>query len=277
VTLRYLVLGDPVAHSLSPAMMTAAFRAAGLDAEYAARRVTPEELPGAMRELHRDGIAGANVTVPHKRAALSGAVAVTATARSIGAVNTLVRRDDGWEGDNTDGPGFGDWVAQLGLGGLLRREALVLGAGGSARAVTWALLQAGCPRVRVANRTRSRADELARDLRDAGGDAERIAGEAPGGAAVPGGLVVNCTPLGLRAGDPPPIGAAALEGAGAYLDLVYPSPPGVLAARQAGVRAEDGAGLLVAQGALSFARWTGRVADVTAMRAAVDRELTRRA
>lgn len=267
---RYLVLGDPVAHSLSPVMMAAAFRAAGLDAAYAARRVPAEAWDGALDALFAEGIDGCNVTVPHKARALAGAAQATDAARAIGAANTLIRRDDGWEADNTDGPGFVDWVEELGDGALLEREALVLGAGGSARAVAWALLRAGCPRVRVANRTVARAEALASALAGVAGAPGRVAAEAPGGGAPDGGLVVNCTPLGLRAGDPPPILPKRLANAARFLDLVYPDPPGVRAAREAGVPAADGAGLLVAQGARSFARWTGREPDRSAMRAAVD-------
>jgi len=272
---RYLVLGDPVAHSLSPVMMAAAFRSAGLDATYEARRIRADEWSGALASLHREGIAGCNVTVPHKARALADAARATDAARAIGAANTLVRREDGWEAANTDGPGFLDWVADLGGEPLLAREALVLGAGGSARAIVWALLHAGCPRVRVANRTVARAEELAVSIggTDAGG---RVTAETPGAAAPEGGLVVNCTSLGLRPGDAPPLAPALLAGAARYLDLVYPDPPGVRAAREAGVPAEGGAGLLVAQGARSFARWTGRAADAAAMRAAVDEAIRRR-
>lgn len=273
---RYLVLGDPVAHSLSPVMMAAAFRAAGLDAAYDARRVPADAWDGALDALFAEGIEGCNVTVPHKARALAGAAAATEAARAIGAANTLVRRDDGWEADNTDGPGLLDWVEELGDAALLRREALVLGAGGSARAVVWALLCAGCPRVRVANRTAARAAELAEAMSGVAGADGGATAEEPGAAAPAGGLVVNCTSLGLGAGDPPPIAPERLAQAARYLDLVYPDPPGVRAARKAGVPAADGAGLLVAQGARSFARWTGREADRAAMRAAVDGAIRRR-
>jgi shikimate dehydrogenase len=273
---HYLVLGDPVAHSLSPVMMAAAFRSAGLDATYAARRVPVADWPGTLDALHREGIAGCNVTVPHKARALADALAATEAARGIGAANTLVRRDGGWEADNTDGPGFLDWVAQLGDGALAAREALVLGAGGSARAVVWALLQSGCPRIRLANRTVARAEELAADAGGAAGAPGRVVAEAPGASAPVGGIVVNCTSLGLRSGDASPLAPSRLAGAARFLDLVYPDPPGVRAAREAGVPAADGVGLLVAQGARSFRRWTGQDADAVAMRAAVDDAIRRR-
>jgi shikimate dehydrogenase len=266
----YLVVGSPVAHSLSPAMMGAALAALGLEARYEAREIPPARWAAAMPELHREGIAGASVTVPHKEGALAGALEATDVARAIGAANLLRRLADGWLADNTDGPGFLAWLAEEGAAGLLRREALVVGAGGSARAVVWALLSAGCPRIRVANRSRTRADAVARAAPG------RIRPEAPGGAAPAGGLVVQCTSLGLREGDPLPIEPADLEGAARVVDLVYPDPPIVRAARARGIPASDGLGLLVAQGALALERWTGVAPDRRVMRDAVAGELRRR-
>jgi shikimate dehydrogenase len=267
---RYLVVGSPVAHSLSPAMMTAAFAASRLDAEYAAREILPERWPASMVDLHREGIAGVNVTVPHKEGALTGAAGATDFARAIGAANVLVRRADGWLADNTDGPGFLEWARAEGVEPWLAREALVLGAGGSARAVVWALLEAGCPRVRVVNRSRARADAL---VRAAPG---RIRSEPPGAAAPQGGLVIQCTSLGLRPDDPLPMPLELLEGAGRVLDLVYPATPFVRAARERGLDAADGLGLLVAQGVLSFERWTGLRVDASILRHAAEGELQRR-
>ncbi len=279
--MKFLVVGSPVGHSLSPAMMTAAIRSAGLQATYEAREIPGERWPAAMVDLHAEGIAGLNVTVPHKEGALAGAADATATARAIGAANTLVRSDDGWLADNTDGPGFLAWVDEAGLGDALGREALVLGAGGSARAVVWALLEAGCPRVRIANRTRERAERLAASVAAAvPGAAGRVTVESPVAGGVPvapgGGLVVNCTSLGLRPDDPSPLPEEALEGTGGILDLVYPETQLVRSARSVGQPAADGLGLLVAQGARSFEIWTGRPADRSAMQAAIRIELDRR-
>ncbi len=274
--MRFLVVGSPVHHSLSPAMMTAAFRAAGLEATYEAREIRPSRWPAALAELHAEGIAGANVTVPHKRGALDGAVAATAVAQEIGASNTLIRRDDGWLADNTDGPGFIDWVRSLHLEEAARREVLLLGAGGSARAVLWALRQMGAERVRVANRTVDRAREMVASVGGEGG-ATRITVESLERPAVPvAGLIMNCTSLGLRPDDVSPMGEADLSAAAAVLDLVYPDPPLVRAARRAGVFAADGRDLLVAQGALSLERWTGRSPDRVRMKEAIEAERARR-
>jgi len=272
VTAKYLVVGSPVAHSLSPAMMNAAFRAAGIDAVYEAREIPPERWPAAMEALWRDGIAGANVTVPHKEGALAAAREASDTAREIGAANTLIRTDDGWRADNTDGPGFITWLVELGLTDAARKETLVLGAGGSAREVAWALQRMGAERIRIANRSVERAEELVRTL----GEGEATAESIDGARAPEGGLVVNCTSLGLRDGDPLPIGAQALAGAKAVLDLVYPDTALVLAARRAGIRAEHGLGMLVHQGCLAFERWTSRLPGPRVLAGAAAEETRRR-
>lgn len=271
---RYLVVGSPVAHSLSPVMMNAAFQATGIDARYETAEVAPERWPGEMRRLFEEGVGGVNVTVPLKEAALVGAAAATGVAREIGAANVLARGEDGWEADNTDGPGFQEWLREIGV--TPRAEALVIGAGGSARAVVWALLTGGCPRVRVANRTGARAEALAAELGEMMLAEDRIVPEEPGGAAPPGGLVVNCTSLGLHEGDPLPLEPRMLRGSGRVLDLVYPDTAWVRAARNAGLVAEAGLGLLVAQAVLSFRRWTGVAPDRAAMLAAAEREIAQR-
>jgi shikimate dehydrogenase len=275
-------------------MMRAAIREAGLPATYEAREIPRARWPAAMADLHAEGVAGANVTVPHKVGALSGAREATGVARAIGAANTLIRVERGWRADNTDGPGFVAWVTELGHEDALGREALLIGAGGAARAVLWALLDAGCPRVRLRNRTRERAESLAARLPPeararvaietpgADGPTARAgrAGGGPMGEAPPegieGGIVVNCTSLGLRPGDPLPIRPESLTKASCLLDLVYPDPPLVREAERMGIPSHDGIGLLVSQGALSFERWTGFAPDRKAMTTAIREELARR-
>jgi shikimate dehydrogenase len=272
---RFLVVGSPVAHSLSPVMMNAAFSAAGIDARYEAAVVPPEKWAEEMPRLYDEGVGGINVTVPLKEAALTEAAGSSGVAREIGAANVLARGENGWEAENTDGPGFLTWVEEVGASP--KTEALVLGAGGSARAVVWALLTGGCPRVRVANRTRARAETLAAELGEMMMAEDRIVVEEPGEAAPPGGLVVNCTSLGLREEDPLPLESRMLRGAGRVLDLVYPDTAWVTAARERGVVAEAGLGLLVAQAVLSFRRWTGVTPDRGVMLAAAEEEIARRA
>jgi shikimate dehydrogenase len=259
---RLGVFGWPVGHSRSPAMQGAALAALGLGHwSYGALPVPPARIAAALAALARSGFAGANVTIPHKHAALEAADVATAAARGIGAANTLtVLADGGLEADNTDAPGLLDALGAPVTG----RTALVLGAGGSARACAWALREAGCSRVAVWNRTASRAEELARDL-----DVEPVA--APFGADV----LVNCTSVGLH--DPAetfdllPLSPAGLGEHGVVVDLVYrPGGTALLhAAQDAGATTVDGLAILVAQGARSLERWTGRPADRDVMDAAV--------
>ncbi len=271
--MKLLVVGSPIGHSLSPVMMTAALQSARLEGTYEAREIPSERMPAALAELHEEGVAGLNVTLPHKEVALTAAVEATARAREIRAANALVRLADGWLADNTDGPGFLDWLTGLGRPDLLDREAVVLGAGGAARAAVWALLKGRCPAVRLVNRTRARADAIAAAW---GG---RVRSEAMDAlqAEPPTGLVVNGTSLGMRAEDPPPASLEWLSRAAQILDVVYPETALVRAARERGIPAEDGVRFLVAQGARSYALWTGVAPDKRVMLAAIRTELERRA
>ena len=248
---RFGVLGWPVAHSRSPAMHEAAYAALGLDGwHYQLLPVPPELFAETVRALGGAGFAGANVTIPHKEAALAAADSATDAAREIGAANTLTFGADGTiEADNTDAGGL---LAALGED-LAGRTALVLGAGGSARAAIWALRAAGAD-VAVHNRTRARAEGLGARVLD---------------APEPADVLVNCTSVGLDDAaatpleDPSPYGVV--------VDLVYRDGGTELCRRAAaaGVRTVDGLEVLVLQGALSFERWTGLEAPVEAMRTAV--------
>jgi shikimate dehydrogenase len=241
---RLGVLGWPVAHSRSPAMQRAALRAAGLDGwAYQLLPVPPELFAETVRALPAAGFLGANVTIPHKEAALALADTATPLAQRIGAANTLTFGPAGIEADNTDAP------ALLGAIGDLPATALVLGAGGSARAAVVALAEAGCD-VSVLARTPARA---------AGLPATVV--EGPVGAQA----LVNCTPVGLHDPDELPLDPAGYE---LVVDFVY-REGGTALTRAAPGRVVDGLELLVRQGALSFTRWTGREAPLEVMRAAV--------
>ena len=234
-------------------MHEAAFAAAGLEGwRYQLLPVPPERFEETLRALPEAGFAGANVTLPHKAAALRAATGATPTARAIGAANSLTFAGAGEiEADNTDAPGF---LAALGEDPAGRR-ATVLGAGGSARAVVWALVQGGAE-VEVWNRTAQRARELAAQL-----------GARPVDAPRPGDVLVNCTTVGLEPGELPVRPAEWRT----VVDLTYREGETRLVrdARAGGARTIDGLEILVRQGALSFERWTGRRAPLDAMRAAV--------
>jgi shikimate dehydrogenase len=261
------VCGWPVAHSRSPQMHEAALRAVGLeDWRYLRLPLPPELFAETVRALPAAGFRGVNVTIPHKEAALALADEATVAAREIGAANTLTFADGGIHADNTDAPGL---LAALPAGfSPAGRSALVLGAGGSARAVVWALRRAGAADVAVWNRTPERARALVAEL---GG---RAVEAGPAGLEAPE-LVVNCTSVGLRDGDAPfkalPLDADSLGAGSLVVDLVYRARGTQLleAATTRGASVVGGQEVLVAQGAASFERWTGVPAPVDVMRAAV--------
>jgi shikimate dehydrogenase len=263
---RLGVLGWPVAHSRSPAMQNAALAAAGLTHwRYQLLPAAPELFTELVAGLPGAGFRGANVTIPHKEPALALATAPTERARAIGAANTLTF-EPGSEiiADNTDAPAL---VAALPLT-IAGRSALVLGAGGSARAAVWGLLDAGAREVRVWNRTADRSRQLSDDLGAVALPA------APPPAALRADMLINCTSVGLDGSDPfdrLPIRADDLADYGCVVDLVYTAGGTVLvtAAQDRGVPVVDGLELLIGQGARSFERFTGRPAPVEAMRAAV--------
>ncbi|HTA14190.1 MAG TPA: shikimate dehydrogenase [Solirubrobacteraceae bacterium] len=258
---RLGVIGWPVAHSRSPAMFRAAFRECALDDWSYQRLPLPAELfAETVRALGASGFVGANVTIPHKQAALALADSASEAARAIGAANTLTFTDSGIAAENTDAPGL---IAALGRSPA-GMTALVLGAGGSARAVVWGLLNAGATRVSVWNRTPERASALAREL-----------GASAVSRPASADLLVNCTSVGLQrsASDEVALNqldlTADLVGRYAYvIDLVYRDglTPLLAAARSHEVAIVGGLEVLVAQGALSFEHWTGRPAPLAAMR-----------
>jgi shikimate dehydrogenase len=260
---RLAVLGYPVGHSRSPAMHGAALAELGLgDWSYEAIEVAPDAFESLVRAMPGEGFAGANVTVPHKGAALLVADELSEAVREIGAANTLVFGDGEIRAENTD------------AGGLLRalpdspdgKRALVLGAGGAARAVVWALLREGAE-VGVWNRTELRSQHLCEGL-----------GGLPVASPQQGEyeLIVNSTAVGLGGEDPfaeLPLDPHGFSPEQTVVDMVYGGERTALlsAAEAAGAAIVDGIEILVQQGALSFEIWTGRQAPVETMRAAARR------
>jgi shikimate dehydrogenase len=265
-------------------MHNAAFATLGLDWAYVPLPVAPEpagRVAEAVRGLRALGFRGANVTVPHKQAVMAALDEVTAAARAMGAVNTIVVQEDGsLLGDNTDGAGFAADLQAHGVD-VRGQQVLVLGAGGSARAVVYALGQAGAAGVTVANRSLARAQALVTELAPCAPDVPLCALaldealdealEQAGGRAA---LVVNTTSLGMAPaveGLPWPEAAGFAPGQVVY-DLVYaPAQTRLLRlAAAGGARPIGGLGMLVWQGALAFTRWTGLAAPIDVMRAAAE-------
>lgn len=259
---RLAVLGHPVAHSRSPAMQNAALAALGLADEwrYEAIDLAPHEFEPRVRAMEGEGYAGANVTVPHKGAALSLADTLSETAREIGAANTLSFAAGEIHAENTDAQGLLDALPESPAG----KRALVLGAGGAARAVVWALVREGAEVVELWNRTPLRARHLCEEL-----------GGAPVATPDSGAyeLIVNTTAAGLRGEDPfeeLPLDVGGFASGQTVVDLVYGERPSRLlaAAGDAGASTVDGIEVLVRQGALSLQIWTGRTPSLDIMRAA---------
>ena len=269
---RVALLAHPAGHSVSPAMQRAAFAASDLDATYDAFDVPPAELAAAVASLRREPWWGANVTVPHKTAVVPWMDELAPAARRLGAVNTIVRRGERLIGDNTDLPGFARALADL-RPDLAAARAVVIGAGGAARAVVAALADAGA-RIALHNRGTGRARALIDAL--ALPDVALLPAAALADAVAGCDLLVQTTTVGMDggpAGSPLPDGV--LPDRGAVVDLVYRPAitPLLAAALAAGLPAQNGLPMLVYQGALSFESWTGVAAPVQAMGAAAEAAL----
>lgn len=258
------VIGWPVGHSLSPSMHNAAFRELGLDWAYLAFPIEPDHLEQAVGGLFRSGCAGLSVTIPHKHAVISCCDEVTEAVEAIGAANTLVPLGDGRvRGDNTDAEGFLRALDESAPVDLEGADVLMIGAGGAARAIAFALKGRGA-RVHVANRTAAKAAEL--------GEAVAFTREAIDEAARGCALVVNASSMGMGSEEvPADLPVRALGPDTVAYDIVYRTEPTpwLRAAAAQGARTVDGVGMLLHQGAIAFAQWTGMEPPLHAMRAAL--------
>ena len=268
--IRYALFGDPVEHSLSPQLQNAAFQAAGIDAEYVAVHVTAHDLPLAVEGIRRRDFAGANVTIPHKRAVIDMADVVTDEAKAIRAANWLALDEKGQlVADNTDLLGFTRSLEEAKIA-VAGRMVVVFGAGGAARAAVLGLLRMGATRVVVGAR---RAEEGARLANDLGAASILPMGIAMAKqSAMQADLVVSAVPPKAWADVAP----MALAQGTWVVDLAY-DPRGTPAERWAlakGLRAMGGLSMLLHQGALSFERWTKQRFPMQAAREALLGEVT---
>lgn len=248
-----VLLGHHVSYSASPAMLNAAFAATGRDARYELRDVAPAELPQAVDDLRNDRALGGNVTQPHKLAVCALLDDLDPVAQRLGAVNTIVRRNGALVGHNTDLPALVEELRGLLGDGTRPRHAIVLGAGGAARAATAALAEVGVDQ--VTSLDRRRWDEMEHLLREAD-------------------VLVHATPIGT-ASDASPVPAALLHRGLAVLDLVYrPTPTRLVRDALAhGAVVRGGAGMLLRQAAASYSLWIGEPAPWSPMRDALAVEL----
>ena len=284
-TLITAVFGDPVAHSLSPAMHNAAYQALAMDRAYLAFHVKPDNLRAAIRAIPAMGLLGVNLTLPHKERVLRILDGLSGEARSLGAVNCVVNRRDGLYGDNTDARGLESDLREIGVT-VARRMVVIVGAGGGAAAAVLAAVRMGASQVLICNRTRSRAMRLARRFAGRAGRIIRVMGldaltdrSALSGAA----LVVNATSIELnKAREPGVARVLQLDYEAApkdcfFYDLLYSARPTQFLerAQSAGRSNSDGAGMLLNQAVLAFRLFNGVAPPVDVMRRALMEHLGR--
>ena len=278
-TRPYAVLGHPIGHTLSPIMHNAAFTSLDMDAIYLAFDVAPDTLMPVLAAMKAMGFGGVNLTVPLKEVAFKGLTDLDETARRLGAVNTVRFTSDGMRGHNTDGPGFLTSIQESFGAPVAGKTLFVLGSGGAGRATAIAAAGAGAKHLILADIDEARSRGVAND----------ISKLAPHVVAEPIGtfpedwarriseadLVVQATPIGMKADDICPLPASAFKAGQWAFDLVYNRPETCFmrAAKEGGALAVNGLGMLLHQGAEAFTIWTGQPAAIDVMRNALQKAL----
>ena len=262
------IIGDPVQHSLSPQMHNAAFKHLKLNFVYIPFHVKPEEVGEAIRGMKALGVVGLNVTVPHKIEVMKYLDEITQDAAAIGAVNTICVKGNGLVGDNTDGQGFVRSLVEDEGVTIASKNVVILGSGGSARAIGYALLKEGASRLIFCNRTVSRAEEMARSFQSQGVFVAGMGVIDGADEITRADILINTTSAGMKQGDPLLIDPMWIRAGQVVYDIIYspPETPLLQAAKARGARAINGLGMLIHQGALAFEIWTGCSAPVEVMR-----------
>jgi len=276
--LQLAVLGDPVAHSASPPMHMAALAAHGLPHVYGRLHITPAEFTEAASLLKTTGFVGVNLTIPHKTAILPLLDHIDPHAHTMGAVNTVAFHSGSATGYNTDGKGLVRAIAEDLHAPLGELHALILGAGGGAgRAVALQCALEGCPSITLVNRTLEKAANLADEIMALGrnGPPPQITALASNDPALEAhtqsaDIILQCSSLGMTAGDPSPINRRFLKRSHLVYDSIYSRPTQLLEdAKAVGAKSANGLGMLLHQGALAFEIWFQRPAPVEVMRTAL--------
>jgi shikimate dehydrogenase len=271
---RVVLIGHPVAHSLSGAMQQAAFDALGIDARYELWDRPPMQLADAVAEIRGDDFIGANVTIPHKERVVPLIDRLTEEAHATGAVNTVTREGRRLVGHNTDVPGFDEALDRLVGRQKMPRQAVVLGAGGGARAIVYGLIRQGFTRIIVFNRHLHRGEALVKHFARSAAHMELRA--MPWHESIieaelaKARLLINATSIGLD-GDESPIPAEVIPPDLLVLDLIYRETRLLRDARAAGCTVMDGETMLLHQGAAAFTLWTGQAAPLDVMTDALSR------
>ncbi len=269
------IFGYPIGHTYSPKMHNAAFGQLGLDYIYLPFQVAPDKLGQAVESIRALNMAGVNITVPHKQKVIPFLDELTEEAGLLGAVNTILHKDGRLIGYNTDGRGFvSSLEADAGID-VCGKNILLIGAGGAAQALGISLATAGAGCISIANRTISKAKELADRLKRAynGSDIHYLglSGKHLSDVIGQADIIINCTSIGLKADDNPPISTDALHAGQLVCDLIYnPAKTKLLEQAQLkGASILNGLGMLIYQGAAAFEIWTGKKAPVDTMRHAI--------
>jgi shikimate dehydrogenase len=269
------IIGFPVKHTLSPHFQNAAFAYLGIDAKYAPFETAPRELKAVLRRLKELGECGINVTIPHKQAVLKLLDSLSPEAKGIGAVNTVVFRSGKSKGYNTDGEGFIRSLKEDRNFNPKGKQVFLFGCGGAARAIAFVLAREGARSITFADQIEKRAKELSSktgkdfpkcSVKHIPFDVARIDEEV-----LDSDLLVNASPVGMHKGDRCIVSPKALRSRLAVYDIVYnpPETPLIKEAKKLGLKAANGLGMLLYQGALSFELFTGKQAPVEVMRVAL--------
>ena len=274
----FAVLGHPIGHTFSPAMHNAAFAARGLDALYCAFDVAPQNLLGVLTAMREMGFGGVNLTVPLKEIAFRGLTNLDASAKRLGAVNTIEFKPEGLVGHNTDGYGFLRAHDEAFGCGVQGSNVFVLGAGGAGRAVALMCAEAGAHTITLADLDITRCHKVAGEIRGQFPDCVihvALNTDHWPEAAHAAELVVQATPVGMKATDQALLDAKVFRQGQRFFDLIYwfPRTVHMATARAGGATVSNGLGMLLHQGARAFEIWTGQAAPIAAMRAALEAEL----
>lgn len=263
----YGVIGDPIGHSMSPDMHNDAFRALGIQAHYQPFHVMEADLPKAVEGMKALGISGFNVTVPHKTAVMPLLDEVDPLAQAIGAVNTVVREQNRFIGYNTDGEGFLAGLMAEYDGDVLSKRILLVGAGGSARAIYYTLSQKGAQKIDIANRTAARAEELKKRC-PYPVETVVLTMEEASKQLANYDIIIQTTWIGMSPhAESMPLSLDHIRSDAFVADIIYNPIETVLMkeARARGASAQNGAKMLSFQGALAFEKWTGTMPDPSRM------------
>lgn len=274
---KYAVIGDPVAHSVSPAMQNAAFISSGLAERYGKYHVKPEELPEFV-DFARHNLYGFNATVPHKAALIPLLDEAAPEALAANSVNTVIVREGRLYGASTDGYGLETALFEAFKLNIKGAKIVILGAGGAAQATAFEFVQRQAAELTIVNRTRSKAEALAGNLAGKGTLLAALGNDETGKiaeAVADADVVIQATSAGLRAGDAPPIELKLLQNAKAVFDMIYHPTAIQTFARQHHIPCADGRGMLLHQGAKSFSLWTKINPPLNAMREALDKALNK--